>query len=63
MPDASVLRIEKLLASAHRSLWAAAQAAEDSNRQGVADDLMQIAEELRRVHESVVTRSRRRTAS
>lgn len=59
MPDHSVLRIEKLLASAHRSIWAAAQAAEDSNRINTADDLMRIAEEVRRVHESVITRGPR----
>lgn len=48
------LFVEKHLAQAHRSLWKAAMEAENWRLQTVSDDLWQLVEELRRVHEAVV---------
>jgi hypothetical protein len=50
----SQARLEATIANAHRVVWAAAAQAERRAEQGCADDLHQIADELRRVGESLL---------
>jgi hypothetical protein len=50
----SQARLEATIANAHRICWAAAAQAERLAEQGCADDLHQIAWELRRVEESLL---------
>ena len=63
MPDASVLRIEKLLAAAHMALWRAAAESEHMRDQGLTDDLYQLAAEVGRVNVSLLENRRYKRSS
>jgi hypothetical protein len=52
----SQARLEASIANAHRVVWAAAAQAERRHEQGAAEDLHQIADELRRVGTSLMRR-------
>jgi hypothetical protein len=56
IPSALNLRVEKLLAIAQRAVWTAANLAESARDQSTADDLHQIADEIRRIQESLLRR-------
>lgn len=58
MPPPSTLRIEKLLASAHRSLFAAQQEAERSGLLGLEEDLWLMTLEVQRLNEALLRGSR-----
>jgi len=51
------LDLEKRVAEAHRKVWQAALLAESWQHQELADDLHQLAQELRRINESLVKRN------
>lgn len=58
MPDSDVLAIEKLLAVAHQSLWAAARRAENMRDQGLCDDLYLLTTEIGRLNTDLLTQRR-----
>lgn len=49
-----LLVVENLLGVVHRRLWTAAMEAENLADQSLANDLHQLHEEVRRIHESLV---------
>lgn len=53
--DRSLMSIEKLLASAHKALWSAAQFAEARRDQGLADDLHGLRQEVERLSVACLT--------
>lgn len=59
MPSPAVLAIEKQLSTVQSILWSAAQRAEALRDQGMADDLHQVREELRRIQNDLLKAPRR----
>lgn len=59
MPSSVHLRVESLVAQAHRRVWLAARAAESLVDQGLAEDLYALAVELERLNLSLVRESKR----
>lgn len=55
MPEPTSLHIERCLARAHMALWQAASAAEMLRDQSLCDDIYQIAAEVGRVNEDMLT--------
>ena len=54
MPPAPLLAIEKLIATAHRCTWQAAELCDQTSRHSAALDLEQIALELSRIQEALL---------
>lgn len=62
MRDTTQLQIEAVLASAHRSLWTAAQLAESRRDQSLSDDLYQLRNEVERLQLELLAGRGRRSA-
>lgn len=58
MPVPATLTIEALIARAHRSILTAAMRAEPFSDQGLAEDLHQVGDEIRRLQESLLRQRR-----
>lgn len=60
MPDSRILKIEKLLAIAHKCLWAAAAESESMRDTGLTDDLYGLCGEVGRVNVDLLQGTARR---
>lgn len=56
-----LLVIENLLGVAHRRIWSAAMEAENLADQGLADDLHELHQEIRRIHDASISGRLRRS--
>ena len=63
MSRTHVLWIEQHLATAHKAIWKAANLAEELPDQGLADDLHDLNEEVRRILEDMLKGRPRRRSS